>query len=188
MSFNPIYFQPFPAQLATSYKCPVSSYSNPTMNIQQENKCAEELDSLKTNAFNQYAKGNKDLAINYLEKSVNVYGAGNPKSVETLLLLGRIYRETKQYDKALFKLQQAKMVQPMMPFVDPMPPNQVNIELGKTYYEIGDLGKAQEYLDNEKTLLEMRNGFITQPSVESTRDLQLVNIYLANINKVLVKR
>ncbi len=173
MYMAPLPIQAIPAQRQT-YMNTMLLY--PAQPIIFPDRQKQEFESLKTEAFHKYTKGHKDLAVNYLEKAVSIY----PNSTDTLLILGRIYRETKQYDRALQRLMQAKNSQSPVALIDPIPPNQIDIEIGKTYYEMGDFANAEPYLRTQKTLFEMKNTFSPNKTLdtEDSKDLSTIIQYI----------
>jgi len=165
----------------------VYTVTSPSWNS-SDSKNDDELIYLKDKAFDNLTKGNNDLAIYYLEKSVNVYGVDNRNSVNSLLLLGRLYRGNKQYDKALQKLEQAEKANQIPNIIDYMPSVQAGIETGKTYYEMGDLTRARNFFQSQKGFIQMdiyTSKLHNEPNLEAIRDLNTVNAYLNAINKVL---
>lgn len=92
------------------------------------------------------------------QKLQKIQKLGAAKNEQELTLLGKLYRETKQYDKAVKTLKRAANVESKNTkiLVDPKPPSMIQIELGKTYYEMKDYDKAVDMFETQKMLYDMR--------------------------------
>ena len=114
----------------------------------------------RTLAFDTYTKGHPDIAIKYLEESIAGKQLDN-SDIDAMVILGRLYRETKQYDKSINILQQANNVKNsyVSLLIDPMPPNKINFELGKTYFAMGRIKEAKEFMQPEKGLYEIQKNW-----------------------------
>ena len=160
---NPVYYpQLTPAQFlnqaADRFAAPVSQnitipQTYPCQPVYQNNQTYYSLQ-----AFDKYTKGHSDLAIQNLEKSIEGKQLDN-SDIDTMVILGRLYREAKQYDKSLNILQQAKNIDNsyVKPLLNPMPPDKINFELGKTYFAMGKIKEAKELMQGEKVLYDFQN-------------------------------